>query len=260
MLATRIRPVLSRQNSRVKELRAVFQHPGEQIALEGEHLLNEALRSRIQLETVFVVAGFEDRLDALPISEETEILSLPADVFASAVTTESPQPLAALAHAPVFSFKDTLDRGTPLMIVAAGLQDPGNLGTLVRSAEAFGATGCIKLPGTTSQWNPKALRASSGSAFRLPIVDCSVEAMKSAFREYGVTLLAAVAGEADSIADLRGPCAMMIGNEGAGLSPELVALADERITIPYPGITESLNAAVAGSILLYEAARQRGLA
>lgn len=260
MLTTRIRPIQSRQNSRVKELRTAMRQPGDRIALEGEHLLLEALSSGLTIETIFVVSGFEDRLEALPLDEETEILSLPAEILATAVTTETPQPFAALARPPVFALEDLFHQRAPLVIVAAGLQDPGNLGTLIRSAEAFGATGCILLPGTVSQWNAKALRASSGSAFRLPVVHCTATKMLTTMQQHGVKIFAAVASpdsDPNGMPDLTKPCAILIGNEGAGLSPELIAMADARITIPYPGVTESLNAAVAGSVFLYDASRQR---
>jgi RNA methyltransferase, TrmH family len=147
--------------------------------------------------------------------------------------------------------------GTPLIVIAAGLQDPGNLGTLVRSAEAFGATGMILLPGTVSLANPKTLRASSGSAFRLPVVAMPAEDAFAALREAGVQICAAVARGGASVVDLRGPWALLLGNEGSGLPDEWLAQADTRLTIPYPGAVESLNAAVAGSVLLYEAMRQR---
>jgi TrmH family RNA methyltransferase len=271
MLSTRIRQVSSRQNSRVKQLRAALQRGDRAeglVALEGLHLLREALRSDIAIVAVFVVAGHENLLEQITFPADFEALALPQDVFSSAVTTETPQPIAALALAPHFELPAVLGnrKQVPLILVAAGLQDPGNLGTLVRSAEAFGATGVIVLPGTTSVWNPKALRASSGSALRMPVVACTDEELADFRRTYGFRILAAVSGShsadlhgSEGIGDLRGPCAILIGNEGAGLSPGLLALADERITIPHVGITESLNAAVAGSVLLYEAARQRRL-
>jgi TrmH family RNA methyltransferase len=170
--------------------------------------------------------------------------------------------VAALVPAPQFELPALLGDGlrTPLILVAAALQDPGNVGTLVRSAEAFGATGIVLLPGTTSLWNPKSLRASSGSAMRLPVAQCDEETLADFLGGHDIRLLAAVVGaQGDVIGDLRGPCAILIGNEGAGLSAKLLALADERITIPHVGVTESLNAGVAGSVLLYEAARQRSL-
>jgi RNA methyltransferase, TrmH family len=271
MAGTPTHAIYSRQNSRVKELRAALQRSGRGgglIGLEGSHLIEEAIDSGIEIETVFVEAGSEGLLAGLHLPQAVDILSLSPDVFASAVSTDTPQPLAALAKAPSFTLNEVF--GSPgamspgnasLVIVTAGLQDPGNLGTLVRSAEAFGATGMVLLPGTTSLWNAKTLRASSGSAFRLPAVHCENEALLHATRERGVRLLATVPhnpGPSPSI-DLCRPVAILIGNEGAGLSRVWIEAADERIMIPTPGRTESLNAAVAGSVLLYEAARQRGL-
>ena len=148
-----------------------------------------------------------------------------------------------------------------LVLIAVGLQDPGNLGTLVRSAEAFGASGVLTTPGTVSAWNQKALRASVGSVFRVPVVAvtaCEVEGLK----RRGVRLIAAVGAGGDGVVsasemDFGGACAVMIGNEGSGLGAVWVEMCDARVTIPCPGPVESLNAAIAGSLLLYEAARQR---
>ena len=172
--------------------------------------------------------------------------------------TEHPQGVAALVEAPQFTVQAMFERrGPPLVVIAAGLQDPGNLGTLVRSAEAFGATGMILLPGTVSLWNAKTLRASSGSAFRLPVVALTAEDAFATLRGHGVRIFAAVARDGDSEADLRGPSALLVGNEGSGLPDAWIAQADARVTIPLPGAVESLNAAIAGSVLLYEAMRQR---
>lgn len=261
---TRIRIVQSRQNGRVKELRAVLVRGGRgqqgSIALEGLHLVEEALRSGLRVTTVFVRVGCESLLDALPLLGGEDILALPEDVFASAVTTESPQGVAALAMPPAFDIAD-LFHEVPLIVVAAGLQDPGNLGTILRSAEAFGASGAVALPGTVSQWNAKALRASSGSAFRLPMVSLSQPDAVALLRQRGLQLLAATVsgGVGVEAVNLSLPTALLIGNEGSGLSPSLIAEADAQITIPCPGPVESLNAAVAASVLLYEVSRQRSL-
>jgi TrmH family RNA methyltransferase len=271
---TLTRIVQSRQNRRVKELRAGLargiKSDQGRIALEGEHLLEEALRSGLRVETIFVRSGSEGVLARLrerfaiqiTKSPEFEILQLTPDVFASAVVTESPQGVAALVEAPAFSWGELLHAPNPLLMVCAGLQDPGNLGTLIRSAEAFGAAGMVILPGTVSPWNAKALRASAGSAFRLPVVAASPEEAFTFLRKNHIPLLAAVAagGISGTEMDLSGPAALLIGNEGSGLPEEWIARADQRVTIPCPGPVESLNAAVAGSVLLYEAARQRGVA
>jgi TrmH family RNA methyltransferase len=232
------------------------------VGVEGEHLLIEAMRSGVKVATVFFRSGDEALLDRIGLDAKADVIELPTEIFASAVTTESPQGIAALVAPRVFSLDDALRGERPLVVIAAGLQDPGNLGTLIRSAEAFGACGVIMLPGTVSQWNAKAMRASSGSVFRLPVVAASEEELLSRLESLGIRTLAGVADRGVSAAecDLAGPAALLIGNEGRGLSPELLKRADERITIPCPGPVESLNAAIAGSILLYEASRQRQLA
>jgi TrmH family RNA methyltransferase len=251
------RRIESRQNSRIKELRAglsrgvIFPH----IAIEGLHLTEEAVKSGLSLHTVLVREGSEDLLKNLAVGD-AEVLIVTEEVFQSATLTEHPQGIAALVEAPQFTVEAMLN-GVPLVVIAAGLQDPGNLGTLVRSAEAFGATGMILLPGTVSLWNGKTLRASSGSAFRLPVLTLTAEEAFATLRKHGVRIFAAVARDGDSEADLRGASALLVGNEGSGLPDAWIARADARVTIPLPGAVESLNAAIAGSVLLYEAMRQR---
>ncbi len=290
--------VTSRSNARVKQLRAAFagqaRLSGGLVAVEGDNLLGEALRSGMVLKTVFVSEG---RTLPRMVPRGVEVMWLAEEVFASVMETRSPQGVAALLVPPVRGLEDVVslpdggkavslaldtppcrdeaaprmghpdstmghtDSGQPLILVAAGLQDPGNLGTLVRSAEAFGASGVLTTAGTVSGWNQKALRASAGSIFRVPVVGVGLEEL-AALKAGGVRLMAAVAEDyrgtvAAQEADFSGACAVMIGNEGAGLSEELLELADVRVTIPCPGRVESLNAAIAGSLLLYEASRQR---
>jgi RNA methyltransferase, TrmH family len=251
------RRVESRQNGRVKELRAALARGARtpHVAIEGLHLVQEAVKSGLKLHTVFVRSGNEALLQQLAVGD-ADVLVVAEEVFLSATMTEHPQGIAALLEAPQFTAQEML-RGNPLVVVAAGLQDPGNLGTLVRSAEAFGATGMMLLPGTVSLWNAKTLRASSGSAFRLPVVALAAHEAFAALRAQGVRILAAVARDGDSEADLSGPSALLVGNEGAGLPDAWIAEADARVTIPLPGAVESLNAAIAGSLLLYDAMRQR---
>jgi TrmH family RNA methyltransferase len=260
-IRTRPRLIESRQNPRVKELRAALARSGRTpaglLALEGEHLLHEALRSGLRLNTVFFREGTQPEFE-LPV--DIEVLELPPDVFASVVATEQPKGVAALVQPPAFQPASLL-RGAaaPLILVLAGLQDPGNVGTLLRSADAFGATGVLLLPGTASPWNPKALRASAGSAFRVPSFSWSEAEAFAWLRQHRVASVAAVARDGTPVADapLAYATALFIGNEGGGLSPQIITAATHRVTIPMPGPVESLNAAIAGSLLLYEAARQR---
>jgi len=253
--------ITSRSNARIKQLRAAFagqaRLSGGLVAIEGDNLLNEALRSGMVLKTIFIS---ERRELPRSVPKSVEALWLANDIFASVVETQSPQGIAALLVPPVHKL-DAVISGTPLIVVAAGLQDPGNLGTLIRSAEALGAAGVLFTPGTVSAWNQKALRASAGSVFRTPVVAATLEDLVN-LKSRGIQIAAAVAEDAYKVipaheADLTQPTAILIGNEGSGLADELLELADLFVTIPCPGRVESLNAAIAGSLLLYEAAQQR---
>src|ERR1039457_2126700 len=170
--------VTSRANPRVKQLRAAFggnaKLSGGLVAIEGEHLLQEAMRSGLVFKTIFL----SERRDAPEwIPGNVERMELSEEVFASAVDTRSPQGIAALLVPPVWSMGDACPpnaaggKALLLLLIAAGVQDPGNLGTLIRSAEAFGATGVLTTAGTVDEWNQKALRASAGSVFRVPVVE-----------------------------------------------------------------------------------------
>jgi TrmH family RNA methyltransferase len=269
----RFRIVESKQNSRLKELRRALAHPGRDgsslAGIEGPNLLQEALRAGLRVPTIFIAQGAEHLLEGLALPAETEVLLLPRELLDSALATETPQPVAALIEPPEWSWSDMLGgaekakplqaNAKPLIVVLAGLQDPGNLGTILRSAEAFGASGVLSLPGTVSEWNPKAVRASAGSVFRLPLLSVGAEDCFARLRKTGVKIwTTAVHGaEAADRVDLTGPVVLMIGNEGNGVPQELAALAEGAVTIPCPGPVESLNAAAAASVLLYEASRQR---
>ena len=284
-----LRIVQSKQNIRLKELRRALACPGRDLSgaisqdksgaagrdrrslagIEGPNLLEEALRAGLRLDCVFIAQGAEHLLEGLRLPESADVLLVPRELLNSVLATETPQPVAALVEPPEWSWEQLLGLrekaasllalATPLVIVLAGLQDPGNLGTILRSAEAFGATGLLSLPGTASAWNPKAVRASAGSLFRLPLISASAEDCLARLRAAGVKILStAVDGaEAADRIDLAGPVALIIGNEGNGVPEEVASQADQAVTIPCPGPVESLNAAVAASVLLYEASRQR---
>ena len=193
-------------------------------------------------------------MSSLDLPPETEILLLPRDLLNAALTTETPQPVAALVEPLSFAWRDLLESGpgdstrsVPLILLLAGLQDPGNLGAILRSAEAFGASGVVCLPGTVSAWNPKAVRASAGSAFRLPLLSASADECFSqlAAARIPVWTTAVHGARPADQASLTSPLAILIGNEGNGVPAELAARAGDALTIPCPGPVESLNAAVA---------------
>jgi TrmH family RNA methyltransferase len=265
-----VRIVQSKQNARLKELRRALAQPGRGgvgaaggiAGIEGPNLIAEAVRAGLAIECVFVAQDAERLLDGLQLEPHTEVLLLPTEILASALTTDTPQPVAALVRPTQWGWDDILEetrKTMPLVLILAGIQDPGNLGTIVRSAEAFGATGMVALPGTVSAWNPKAVRASAGSVFRVPLLASEAEDCFERLRKAGVTVWTTATHDALEVerADLARPAALIIGNEGNGVPPEVAARAGSSLTIPCPGPVESLNAAVAASVLLYEAARQR---
>jgi TrmH family RNA methyltransferase len=254
----------------LKQLRRALAHPGRDgcglAGIEGPNLLTEALRAGLPVACVFAAQGAEHQLNSLHLPAETEILLLAAELLDSALATETPQQIAALVEPPQWNWDGIFASGnsaSPLIVVLAGLQDPGNLGTILRSAEAFGAQAVLSLPGTVSAWNPKAVRASAGSLFRLPLLAVGADECFARLRAAGVKIWTTAAPIANSGAkpaghvDLTGPVALLIGNEGNGVPEALAAQADNALTIPCPGPVESLNAAIATSILLYEASRQR---
>ena len=263
----RLRRVASRQNARVKELRRAFHEAAPtvkgEVAIEGMHLLEEAIRAGLKLSSVFVSESATERARKLlpQLSAHTETLLLPDEIFASAVPTETPQGIAALVKVKSFALDDALVPAPALLVIAAGLQDPGNLGTIVRSAEAFAATGLLLAERTVSPWNWKAVRASAGSMFRLPVIKVTLAEALAEVKRRGLRVLATSSHKGTQIGecDLRGSVAIIIGNEGAGLPKDVLAQADEAVCIPQSPKVESLNAGIATSIILYEAARQRGI-
>lgn len=264
----RLRPVTSRQNAVVKELRRAF-FEGEPtseggVAIEGVRIIEEAVRSGLRFQAVFFSeSGRKHAARLLPqISHQTQALLLPDQVFSSAVSTESPQGVAALVRLKPAKLEDLLDPtgGVPLLVAVAGIQDPGNLGTIIRSAEAFGTRGVLLAEKTVHPANPKVVRASAGSAFREPLIQVKLAEAIALIKQHGLKVVASSSHKGKPLdqLDLSGPLAVLIGNEGAGLPPEIVAQADELATIPHSERVESLNAGVAAAIMLYEIARQRG--
>jgi TrmH family RNA methyltransferase len=264
--ADRLRPAPGRHNQRLKELRLAFRRaqltPQGECAIEGIKLLEEALRSGQHLDSVFFSESARPLAEKLlpQINARTETLVLPNALFSSIVPSDAPQGVAALLKLPAFSSAQLLDRSSDgPFVVVAGVQDPGNLGTILRSAEAFGAAGVFLAEGTVSPYNWKVLRGSAGSIFRLPFLRISSPELIPILRAHGVRLLATSSHQGTPLPQVSWtlPLAIFIGNEGAGLSRELMREMDETLAIPQARQVESLNAGVAASIVLYEAARNR---
>jgi TrmH family RNA methyltransferase len=284
----RLRLIASRQNSLVKDLRKAFSQatPNDDgsVAIEGVKLVEEAIRSGLRLRAVFFSESARQRANRLlpQLGHNTETILLPDDIFHSAVASETPQGVAALVHPLVSTLEDLFRPAhnpsggphppsfgecgdnarslpAPLILGCAGLQDPGNFGTILRSAEAFGATGVLATEGTVSAANPKVARASAGSLFRLPVIKLTTAQALAALAENGVRLAVTSSHKGRPVheVDLTLPTAIFIGSEGLGVPRALLDAADVAILIPHSPKVESLNAAIAASILLYEAQRQR---
>lgn len=260
--------ITSRENHWLKVFRAALQSSRKEenrVGLEGARLVAEAVRSGNRIEAILVSASGERQLSALSalLDRPTLVLRTTDALFSSVAGTETPQGIAALVRPREFSFDDLLRGGVPLVVVLASVQDPGNVGTILRSAEALGATGAIIARGTAHPHSPKAMRASAGSALRLPLVSgIAVPVAMAQLRVSGVKIVAAsapsnAAARSPDAMDFREPIALLIGNEGGGLPAEIERSADALVRIPLAEPVDSLNAAVAASLLLYEAARQR---
>ncbi len=264
--AARVEIITSRENRWIKLFRAALRegYVSDEgvIGLEGPHLVEEALRSHCVVEALLCSPDGETVLAHWPADWRRSVreLKTTARLFESVAATEHPQGIAALVRPREWTFDDLIRRGIPLVVVLVGVQDPGNVGTAVRSAEAFAATGLLAAKGTADPWSAKALRASAGSALRLPIVRGIAPAVAMAqLRVSGLRILAASSKQsaAGSPTDLREPCAILVGNEGAGLPAEIEKSADGIFAISIAQHVDSLNAGVAASVILYEAARQR---
>jgi TrmH family RNA methyltransferase len=225
---------------------------------EGFHLLEEALRSRCEISVVITAESVKTTVAAhVRGLKHTRLVRVSDANFEKLASTEAPQGVIALVRPPLWTL-DQLLRGKPLVALLDGIQDPGNAGAIVRAAEAFGATGAAFLTGTVNPYNPKCLRASAGSLFRLPMAASLDEDLLSAALEQKRVRLFAAHPRAEKLifeTDLTGACAIVIGAEGRGVSPSLQRRATG-VRIPTSGV-ESLNAAVAAGVLLYEASRQR---
>jgi TrmH family RNA methyltransferase len=262
MLA-RVRRITSRQNALVAQFRAIArgEHPG--LLLDGPHLVAEALTARVAVRLAMITADAQDRHDVGALVARVkqsggEVLSVSASVMAAVSPVRSSSVIVAIADR-LPSSGERLYAGTPLVVVACDVQDPGNVGAMVRVVEAAGGTGLIAAGRCADPFSPKALRGSMGSALRLPIAVADVEGAVADVRRHLCRVLAAVPRGGGSIfdIDLTGPAAILIGGEGAGLSASLLATVDECFSIPMQPQVESLNAAITAALAVYEARRQR---
>lgn len=241
------------------------------LPLEGPRLIAEALRAGARIEAVLFSPAGQARFAAAirpQLSKHCRVETAGEREFRAAMDAEHPQGVAALVRWRERRAEDLLaphpaGEAPRLLLAAAGLQDPGNLGTLIRAADAFGADGVAVLAGSVSPFNPKVLRAAAGSHFHLPVAaDVDPGEWIALCRRHGVALAAAAAHAKLSApdADLRRSLCWLIGQEAHGVPRALQRAAELTVAIPMARQVDSLNAGVAGAILLYEARRQRAAA
>ncbi len=229
------------------------------ILVEGPKLLDEAIRSK--LKVVLVAVDRVSRMEGVAAGSHPSMVEFSAPLMKSVSAVETHQGVIALVERPRPAV-GWLEGSRPFALVLDGVQDPGNVGTLFRTAEAAGVSFILLTRGCADPLSPKALRASAGSAFRVPHApDLSVEGLLELLPS-GLTLAAAVAGPGASSlfeAALDLPLALALGSEGSGLDPRLEAASSVRIRVPSAGKVESLNVAAAGAIALFEIARRAGI-
>lgn len=230
-------------------------HKEHRFVVEGPHLVEESgdlIDFVIYSERLPILEKLKQKgIDCSKVSHEQ---------FADISEVETPQGILAVVREHEFGLRDVLKSSNPLVVFCAGVQDPGNLGTIIRTADAVGASGVIVSRGTVDLYNGKVIRSTMGSLFHLPIthvddVQETIEYLKG--RKIRIVATDARAEKEYFSADLKGPTAILVGNEGAGLAEEIVKSADEAVKIPMPGKAESLNVGISTAVVLYEALRQR---
>ena len=258
--------ITSRQNPLVARFRAAARGDvGGLLLLDGAHLVADAVAARLTIQLAAVTPAALERPDIAAIVAAlsragVEVAAVSAVVMDALSPVRSSSAIVAIAERPPSADDRIFGGVAPLAVIVVDVQDPGNVGAIVRVAEAGGASGVIAANGSADPFSWKALRGSTGSALRLPIVSgIEIDAAVADARSHGCRIVATIPRDGRSLTDasLTGPVAVLIGGEGRGLSASLVETADERVTIPMQAPVESLNAAVTAALIVYEARRQR---
>lgn len=257
--------ISSRQNAIVKRFRDLARRAPRAgtLLLDGEHLLEEAMASGAEIEVAaFAGTGARDRFEALADRTRragARTVEVTDQVLAAISPVRHPSGVVAIVRRPEPTLEQVFAVRPQLVLLLSDVQDPGNVGAVVRAAEACGATGLVAAGATADPFGWKALRGAMGSTFRVPVARRPLDEAVAAARAAGLRLFAAVprGGTPLPACDLRQPCAIIVGGEGAGIAPAQIEAADQRVTIPMRGRVESLNVAIAAALIAYEASRQR---
>lgn len=225
---------------------------------EGVRLVEDLLSSPISVRFLVVSSDLEDSARGAALLADADarglrVETVPAHVLSRVADTQSPQGIVAVGELPATGLEwiPVVGEDPAAVLVLDAVQDPGNFGTLVRTAEALGVTGVLLLPGTVDAWNPKSVRAAMGASFRLPLVDTTWEAAVPWLRARAFEVFAATADGDRELPERRPRFALVVGNEGSGIGSATREVADRLIAIRLRGRAESLNVAAAAAILLY---------
>lgn len=260
--------ITSNQNPAVKEIKSLknkkYREEKGQYFIEGIRFVEEALKEKAVINSIVVSENLNNVKGGEEILEKVKGLKVPVytvrdKIFKDISDTENPQGIMAVVKMTASSLEEILRKGS-LIIVMDAIQDPGNMGTIIRTADAAGVTGIIVSKGCVDTYNPKVLRSTMGSIFHVNIHNTEdLSETINKIKERGITVLAAhLQGEANYFEqDMKRDCAIIIGNEANGISDDAAQQADVLVKIPMPGKSESLNASVAAGLLMYEAVRQR---
>lgn len=257
--------ITSVHNAKVKQWVELHSKKGRdaagQFIVEGIHLVKEALLAQMDVEHVVYVDDepLPDELEVFASRRNCEWIQVSRHILNKCTTTQTPQNVFAVVNKKRYDESRLWETDQPLVVLLDSVQDPGNVGTIIRSAEASGATGIILGRGTVDLYNPKTVRAAMGSLFRIPIFEGDLIPYLQEARERGIHVVS-TGMDANLHCyeyDWNRPVWFVVGNEGAGVSANVSANVDEQVSIPMQGQTESLNVAMATTVLLFEAMRQR---
>lgn len=255
--------IKSKDNSTIKEIKKLqekkYRNVYNKFIIEGFRFVSEALNSKFHVCYVIISETIEAKFEKLKlngkIKEDTKLIKVSESILKSICNTDNPQGIAAV----VSNEKVTIDYNEGFYILADKVQDPGNMGTIIRTADAAGAKGVIVTKGTVDIYNDKTLRSTMGSIFKIPIIiDEDLSYIKD-LKQQGFKVVVSSLDTENNFydVDLTDKSIIAVGNEGSGISEEIYSISDEKVKIPMPGNAESLNVGVAAGIMMFEAVRQK---
>jgi TrmH family RNA methyltransferase len=260
--------ITSLANPHIREMLSILRRRSDTgdrfFLIEGMHLLEMALDADAAIKEVFFTAQFDSKEEGIRMLNRLaaggiRLVEVTGQIMSRLTDTETPQGIAAVVRHQARGLGDLRLSSRPLLVVLDRIQDPGNLGTIIRTADAASADAVLLLPSTCDPFMQKTIRSTAGSIFNIPVIQAGLDELIAFMGEAGVKVAVASADAPSSLyeTDLSGPVALVFGNEAQGVSSEMRQIADFAFRVPVPGKAESLNVATAAAVSIYEAIRQR---